>query len=232
MFQNFGQQLYKSFIEGDRYMLYLQGLGQTMKITLGALLLGIILGSLVAIVKVYARDYKALRPLTWLCDIYVTIIRGTPMTVQLLIIYYVVFASAKFNMAPYIAMFAFGLNSGAYVSEIVRGGILAVDIGQTEAGRSLGLTTNQTMAHIVLPQAIKNILPALANEVVTLVKESSICSTMGMTELMFGAKQVASNTLITIGPYVMAGVIYFAINYPAGKLIEMLERRMRRGDQR
>lgn len=144
MFNNFGQQLYDNIILNDRYMLYLKGLGRSMYITLGALLLGVLLGCVVAIVKVYAKDYKALKPVSWLCDGYVTLIRGTPMTVQLLIIYYIVFASAKISAGPYIAMFAFGLNSGAYVSEIVRGGILSVDIGQTEAGRSLGMTANQT----------------------------------------------------------------------------------------
>jgi His/Glu/Gln/Arg/opine family amino acid ABC transporter permease subunit len=231
MFQNFGQQLYKSFIEGDRYMLYLQGLGQTMKITLGALLLGIILGSLVAIVKVYARDYKALRPLTWLCDIYVTIIRGTPMTVQLLIIYYVVFASAKFNMAPYIAMFAFGLNSGAYVSEIVRGGILAVDIGQTEAGRSLGLTTNQTMAHIVLPQAIKNILPALGNEIIVLFKETSIVGYIAIQDLTKAAEKIYTK-IFSPAPLLIAAVMYLVIVMLMTWGLRVLERRLGKSDRR
>lgn len=231
MFQNFGQQLYKSFIEGDRYMLYLQGLGQTLKITFGALLLGIILGSLVAIVKVYVRDYKALRPLTWLCDIYVTVIRGTPMTVQLLIIYYVVFASAKFNMAPYIAMFAFGLNSGAYVSEIVRGGILAVDIGQTEAGRSLGLTANQTMAHIVLPQALKNILPSLGNEIIVLFKETSIVGYIAIQDLTKAAEKIYTKTFSAV-PLLIAAVIYLVVVMLMTWGLNVLERRLGKSDRR
>jgi His/Glu/Gln/Arg/opine family amino acid ABC transporter permease subunit len=231
MFQNFGQQLYKSFIESDRYMLYLQGLGQTLKITIGALLMGIILGSLVAVIKVYVRDYKALRPLTWLCDTYVTIIRGTPMTVQLLIIYYVVFASAKFNMAPYIAMFAFGLNSGAYVSEIVRGGILAVDIGQTEAGRSLGLTTNQTMAHIVLPQAIKNILPALGNEIIVLFKETSIVGYIAIQDLTKAAEKIYTK-IFSPAPLLIAAVMYLIVVMLMTWGLRVLERRLGKSDRR
>ena len=126
---------------------------------------------------------------------------------------------------------ALALNSSAYVAEIFRGGILAVDIGQTEAARSLGLTSWASMQLVVLPQAIKNVLPALANEIVTMVKESSICSTLGMAELMFAAKTVAGATYITLAPYTVAALIYFCINYPASKAIEAIERRMRRGDK-
>ena len=231
MFQNFGQQLYKSFIEGDRYMMYLQGLAETMKITLGALLMGIILGSLVAIVKVYTKEYKALRPVNWLCDIYVTIIRGTPMTVQLLIIYYVVFATAPFRMAPYIAIFAFGLNSGAYVSEIIRGGIQAVDIGQTEAGRSLGMTTNQTMWNIVLPQAIKNILPALGNEIIVLFKETSIVGYIAIQDLTKAAEKIYTKTYSAV-PLLIAAVIYLAVVMLMTWGLRVLERRLGKSDRR
>ena len=126
---------------------------------------------------------------------------------------------------------ALALNSSAYVAEIFRAGILAVDKGQTEAARSLGLSAWQSMKLVVLPQAIKNILPALANELVTMVKESSICSVLGMSELIWGAKTVASTTYKTLSPYVLAALVYFAINYPASKAIEAVERRMRRGDK-
>ena len=126
---------------------------------------------------------------------------------------------------------ALALNSSAYVAEIFRAGILAVDAGQTEAARSLGLSSWQSMRLVVLPQAIKNILPTLANEIVTMVKESSICSTIGMMDLMWGAKNVAATTFISVGPYMVAALIYFCINYPAGKAIEAIERRMRRGDK-
>ena len=127
---------------------------------------------------------------------------------------------------------ALALNSSAYVAEIFRAGILAVDAGQTEAARSLGLSSAAAMFKVVLPQAVKNVLPALANEVITMVKESSICSMLGMMELMWAAKTVAATTYITIGPYVVAALVYFCINYPASKAIEAIERRMRRGDKR
>ena len=216
------------FIRGVEYTLLLS-------------VVGVLLAVIPALVLALMRLSKS-RILRCVSGAYIAVFRSTPLLVQLSLVYFGVFYAIKIpsyylfgfvNIAMFIpGVVALALNSSAYVAEIFRAGILAVDKGQTEAARSLGMTQWQTMQHVVLPQAIKNILPALANEVVTLVKESSICSTMGMTELMFGAKQVASNTLITIGPYVMAGVIYFAINYPAGKLIEMLERRMRRGDQR
>ncbi len=231
MFNNFGKQLYDNIIAGDRYMLYFRGLGRSMYITLGALLLGVILGCLVAIVKVYSKDYKALRPVSWLCDGYVTLIRGTPMTVQLLIIYYVVFATAKANMAPYIAMFAFGLNSGAYVSEIVRGGILSVDIGQTEAGRSLGLTSNQTMWHIVLPQAIKTILPSLGNELIVLFKETAIVGYIAIQDLTKAADLIRSRTYSPV-PLLAAAVLYLIVVMIMTWGLNALERRLAKSDRR
>ena len=173
---------------------------------------------------------------------YIALFRSTPLLVQLALIYYGLFGVAGIqlpsiyvlgyiNLAQFVpGAVALALNSAAYVAEIFRGGILAVDKGQTEAARSLGLTQWQAMKFVVLPQAIKNILPALANEVITMVKESSICSTYGMMELMWGAKTVAATTYITLGPYVLAAIIYFCVNFPASKAIEAIERRMRRGD--
>lgn len=173
---------------------------------------------------------------------YIALFRSTPLLVQLALIYYGLFGVAGIqlpsiyvlgyiNLAQFVpGAVALALNSAAYVAEIFRGGILAVDKGQTEAARSLGLTQWQAMKFVVLPQAIKNILPALANEVITMVKESSICSTYGMMELMWGAKTVAATTYVTLGPYVLAAIIYFCVNFPASKAIEAVERRMRRGD--
>ena len=172
---------------------------------------------------------------------YIAVFRSTPLLVQLSIIYFGLFGAITIpritilgfvDISRFIpGVVALALNSSAYVAEIFRGGILAVDIGQTEASRSLGLSAWSTMQLVVLPQAIKNVLPALANEIVTMVKESSICSMLGMVELMFAAKTVASTTYISLGPYVVAALIYFAINYPASKAIEAIERRMRRGDK-
>ena len=172
---------------------------------------------------------------------YIAVFRSTPLLVQLSIIYFGLF---QFINLPRYLLFGFiainrfvpgvvalALNSSAYVAEIFRAGILAVDAGQTEAARSLGLSSAQAMKLVVLPQAVKNVLPALGNEVVTMVKESSICSTLGMVELMFAAKTVATSTYISLAPYVLAALMYFCITYPAGKAIEALERRMRRGDK-
>ena len=173
---------------------------------------------------------------------YIAVFRSTPMLVQLYIVYYGLFGVGGItlpnfyilgyiNLAQFIpGVVALALNSSAYVAEIFRGGILAVDKGQMEAARSLGLTQWQGMKFVVLPQAIKNILPSLANEIITMVKESSICSVIGMMELMWGATTVATTTYVTLGPYVVAALVYFCINFPASKAIEAIERRMRRGD--
>ena len=173
---------------------------------------------------------------------YIAIFRSTPLLVQLSIIYFGLFG--VINIPNKILLFGFislsrflpgvvalALNSSAYVAEIFRGGILAVDIGQTEAARSLGLSSWKCLKLVVLPQAIKNVLPALASEIVTMVKESSICMTLGMAEIMFAAKTIAGATYITLAPYTVAAIIYFLINYPASKGIEAIERRMRRGDR-
>ena len=181
-------------------------------------------------------------PLRFLSTVYVELFRATPMVVQIFLIFYVVFADIKilpgFKLFGFIrfdrffpAVVALALNSGAYLSEIIRSGIQSIDGGQTEAARSLGLSSWQSMRLVVLPQAIKNVLPALANEVVTMVKESSICSVLGMAEIMYTAQAVAGNSYITLSPYVLAAIIYFCINYPASKAIEAIERRMRRGDK-
>ena len=172
---------------------------------------------------------------------YISVFRSTPLMVQLYIIYYGIFGVVRIpstvilgfiDISRFIpGVVALAVNSSAYVAEIFRAGILAVDKGQTEAARSLGLSAWQSMRLVVLPQAIKNILPALANEVVTMVKESSICSVLGMSELIWGAKTVASTTYKTLSPYVLAALIYFMINFPASKAIEAVERRMRRGDK-
>ena len=172
---------------------------------------------------------------------YIAIFRSTPLLVQLMIIYYGVFSwitIPRFLIFGFIdasrfipGVVALALNSSAYVAEIFRAGILAVDNGQMEAARSLGLSQGQSMRLVVLPQAIKNVLPALANEVITMVKESSVCMVLGMAEIMFTAQTIGGSTMITIGPYIIAALIYFLITYPTSKVIEKIERRMRRGDK-
>ena len=172
---------------------------------------------------------------------YIAVFRSTPLLVQLMIIYYGVFSwitIPRFLIFGFIdasrfipGVVALALNSSAYVAEIFRAGILAVDNGQMEAARSLGLSQGQSMRLVVLPQAIKNVLPALANEVITMVKESSVCMVLGMAEIMFTAQTIGGSTMITIGPYMLAAFIYFLITYPTSKVIEKIERRMRRGDK-
>ena len=226
------EQFYNNFVADDRFVKYiLGGLKTTLLVTLFAVLLGIFLGFLVGTVRsTYERTGK-LGVLNVFCRAYLSVIRGTPVTVQLMITYYLIFSSPD-SSKLLCAILAFGINSGAYVAEIFRAGILAVDSGQTEAARSLGLSQWQAMKLVVLPQAVKNVLPALANEVVTMVKESSVCSAYGMGELMFAAKNVSGTTLISVGPFVFIALIYFCINFPASKAIEAIERRMRRGDKR
>ena len=215
---------------------FLKGVGYTLLLAVVSVLLAVIPALLLAIMRLSKN--KVVKGLS---GAYIAVFRSTPLLVQLSIIYFGLFGAISIPRVTILGfvdisrfipgVVALALNSSAYVAEIFRGGILAVDIGQTEASRSLGLTAWSTMELVVLPQAIKNVLPALANEIVTMVKESSICSMLGMVELMFAAKTVASTTYISLGPYVVAAVIYFCINYPASKAIEAIERRMRRGDK-
>lgn len=214
---------------------FLRGFEYTLLLAVVSVLLAIIPALLLALMRLSKNKL-----IKCISGAYIAAFRSTPLLVQLSIIYFGLF---HYIELPRTLLFGFiainrfipgvvalALNSSAYVAEIFRGGILAVDKGQMEAARSLGLTQWQGMRFVVLPQAIKNILPALANEVVTMVKESSICSVIGMMELMWGAKTVATTTYVTLGPYVFAAVIYFCINFPASKAIEAVERRMRRGD--
>jgi len=215
---------------------FIQGVEYTLLLAVVSVLLAIIPALLLALMRLSKN--KVIKALS---GAYIALFRSTPLLVQLSIIYFGLFGVITI---PRVVIFGFvdlsrfvpgvvalALNSSAYVAEIFRAGILAVDSGQMEAARSLGLSKMQSMRLVVLPQAIKNVLPALANEIITMVKESSICSMLGMGELMFGAKSVASATYITLAPYTLAALIYFCINYPASKAIEAIERRMRRGDK-
>ena len=221
-----------------KYTIYFaQGILYTLLLSIVAVALAVLPALGLALMRLSKN--KVLKTLS---GAYIALFRSTPLLVQLALIYYGLFGVAGIqlpsiyvlgyiNLAQFVpGAVALALNSAAYVAEIFRGGILAVDKGQMEAARSLGLTQWQGMKFVVLPQAIKNILPALANEVITMVKESSICSTYGMMELMWGAKTVAATTYVTLGPYVLAAIIYFCVNFHAIKAIEAVERRMRRGD--
>ena len=214
---------------------FVEGIVYTLLLSIVAVALAVIPALLLALMRLSKnRLVKAIS------GAYIAVFRSTPLLVQLMIIYFGLFGFIRIpsiqigfiDLSRFIpGVVALAINSSAYVAEIFRAGILAVDIGQTEAARSLGMTGAMSMRLVVLPQAIKNILPALANELITMVKESSICMTLGMAELMWGAKTVAGTTYITIAPYVLAAIIYFCINFPASKGIEAIERRMRRGDK-
>ena len=215
---------------------FVQGVEYTLLLAIVSVSLAVIPAMLLALMRL-SRN-KVVKTIS---GAYIAVFRSTPMLVQLSIIYFGLFGVISIprvtilgfvDLSRFIpGVVALALNSSAYVAEIFRAGILAVDAGQMEAARSLGLSKWQGMKLVVLPQAIKNVLPTLANEVVTMVKESSICSMLGMAELMFGAKAVASTTYISLAPYTLAALIYFCINYPASKAIEAVERRMRRGDR-
>ena len=215
---------------------FVDGVLNTLALSVAAVLLAVIPALVLALMRLSKN--KLIHTIS---GAYIAVFRSTPLLVQLTIIYFGIFSSIiqvpritvgfiRLNMfIPFVV--ALALNSSAYVAEIFRAGILAVDSGQTEAARSLGLSQWQAMKLVVLPQAIKNVLPALANEVVTMVKESSICSTYGMMELTWAARNVARTTT-SVGPFVLVAAIYFCINFPASKAIEAIERRMRRGDKR
>ena len=216
--------------------MFIEGIEFTLLLAVVSVLLAVIPALVLALMRLSRSKI-----IKGLAGAYIALFRSTPLLVQLAIVYFGPFGA--FN--PRVTLFGFlsldtfipccvalALNSSAYVAEIFRAGILAVDAGQMEAARSLGMSKWQGMRMVVLPQAIKNVLPALANEIVTMVKESSICCTLGICDLMFAAKATAGATFITLGPYTLAAAIYFCINFPASKIIEAIERRMRRGDIR
>ena len=232
MFDNLGQQIYNTLIANDRWTMFLDGLLVTLMIAGIAVLMGVVIGSVVAIAKVNALRNKRLKWLNVICDIYLTVIRGTPVLVQLLIMYYIIFAAAPIEMAPYVAALAFGINSGAYVAEIVRSGIMAVPRGQMEAGRSLGLTNGMTMRTIIFPQAIKNILPALGNEFIVLFKETSIVGYVAVTDLTRAAELVRSRTMDAFVPLIFIALVYLGIVLLITWALRKLEKKLARSDVR
>ncbi|MBE5824336.1 MAG: amino acid ABC transporter permease [Butyrivibrio sp.] len=219
-----------AFITGERWKLYISGLGITLEIALFAGILGIIIGTVAALMKLSTTEDGKPTVLNYIATVYVDVIRGTPSVLQLLIMWFIVMESS--NNGILVASLSFGINSGAYVSEIVRGGILAVDKGQMEAGRSLGLSKAKTMRYIVLPQAMKNVIPPLGNEFITLVKETAIVGYVSLSDLTRVANQIASRTYDAFMPLIGAAAIYFIVIKILTILLGKLERRMRRSDIR
>lgn len=239
-FINLAEDFYKNIIEYDRWLLLAQGLGNTMVMTAGALLIGVVIGILIAVTRsVWETNGSKMQPgvgkfllraLDGFFTVYTTVFRGTPMMVQLLLMTFVILKGIPYAML--VAIISFGLNSGAYVAEIFRGGILSIDKGQMEAGRSIGLTYAQTMWHIIAPQVIKNVLPTLANEFITLIKETSIAAYAGVMELTMAGNRIRGQTFSDFMPLIAVAVIYLVIVMILTKLVGILERRLRQSDAR
>lgn len=218
-----------NFVTDERWKYITDGLKVTLEVTFLAVLIGIVLGLLVAIVRsTYEKTHK-LKILNFICQIYITVIRGTPTVVQLLIIYFVVFASMDVSKV-FVAVMAFGMNSGAYVAEIFRSGIMSIDQGQFEAGRSLGFNYAQTMIYIIMPQAFKNVLPALGNEFIVLLKETSISGYIALQDLTKGGDIIRSRTYDAFMPLIAVALIYLVMVMIFTKLVALLERRLRNSD--
>ena len=207
----------------------LDGLKNTIIITLGALLIGIVLGTAVAVIKFLAEERPALKPLAWLCNVYVTVVRGVPVVVLLLIFYFVILRSADGIVTGIVA---FGINSGAYMAEIIRGGINAVDGGQTEAARSLGFNRMAAMRFVVLPQAVKNILPAIGNEMIALLKETAVAGYVAVQDLTRAANLIRNNTYDALNPLLATAIVYLTMVVLLTALLKKLEVRLRRSDVR
>ena len=240
MWESLKMGFYQTFILEDNYQYFVKGLGTTLTVTVFALVIGVIIGVLVAIIR-SAHDQQPekkkglpLKILNGICKVYLTVIRGTPMMVQLLIMWFVVWASARSTDSNMMkcAILAFGINSGAYVAEIFRSGIMSIDKGQMEAGRSVGLTYASTMRYIIIPQAFKNVLPALGNELITLVKETSVVTVIGLRDLTKGAMIVQSKTYQALVPYVAIAAIYLVIVMFLTWIMGKMERRLRESDLR
>ena len=237
-FESFKADFILNFVEDNRWKYLLNGLGTTLKITIVAVLIGIVIGTLIAIVRSTWDQNKAtmrrgigralLGIVNAVCQLYLTVIRGTPVVVQLMIIYYVIFASSDNGVA--VAMLAFGINSGAYVAEIIRGGIMAIDRGKLEAGRSLGFNFVQTMRYVIIPQALKNVLPALANEFIVLLKETSVAGYVAVTDLTKGGDIIRSRTYAPFLPLIAVALIYLVMVVFFTWLVGKLERRLRSSD--
>ena len=223
--QNLADRFYTNFISENRWKYIADGFVVTVEVTFFAVLIGIILGFLIAVIRSTHDKTGKLKITDLICKVYLTVIRGTPSVLQLLIIYFVVFGSVNISKVL-VAIIAFGINSGAYVAEVIRSGIMSVDKGQTEAGRSLGFTYAQTMIYIILPQALKNVLPALGNEVIVLLKETSICGYIALQDLTKGGDIIRSRTYDAFMPLIAVAFIYLIMVMLLQRLVAGLERRL------
>ena len=229
MLQTFQERFYDNFIQDDRWNYIWEGLTVTLRVTLFAVILGIVIGFLIAIIRSTYDKTGKMKILNFICSVYLTVIRGTPVVVQLLIIYFVIFGSVDINKIV-VAIMAFGINSGAYVAEIFRSGIMSIDNGQFEAGRSLGFNYTQTMRYIIMPQAFKNVLPALGNEFIVLLKKTSVSGYIALQDLTKGGDIIRSRTYDAFMPLLAVALIYLVMVMIFTKLVNILERRLRSSD--
>ena len=227
-FTNWGAKLASTFLEDDRYMMLVDGLRNTVIITLGALCIGIVIGALVAIIKYCGEGSHAMKPLCVLCDVYTTVVRGIPVVVLLLIFYFVIMQSTN---GITVGIVTFGINSGAYMAELMRSGIGAVDAGQMEAGRSLGMSRIQTTIHVILPQAMKNILPAIGNEMIALLKETAVAGYVAVQDLTRAGNLIRNNTFDAFNPLMVVALTYLIIVVALTRLLAVLEKRLHKGDR-
>lgn len=227
-----GKLFFSNFIKDRRYMMLVKGLGATLEMTLIAGAIGIVIGLMLSLIRVAYRGGAKIGVLNFIANLYITVIRGTPAMVQLLIWNFTIFGSVRDFDTTLIASIAFGLNSGAYVAEIFRAGIESLDPGQMEAGRSLGMSYRQTMTKIVLPQAFKHTLPMLFNELITLIKETSVAGYIGIDDLTRGGQNIQALTLDPSQPLMMVALIYLVIVLGLTQIMGKLERRLARSDRR
>lgn len=225
----FKRKFVQNFIDDHRYRYLLNGLKVTLQIAILAVILGIVLGFIIAVIRSTHDKTGKLKILNFFAKVYLTVIRGTPVLVQLMISYYVIFTAPDVSKV-FVAVIAFGINSGAYVAEIVRSGIMSIDNGQFEAGRSLGFNYVQTMIYIILPQAFKNVLPALSNEFIVLLKETSVAGYIGIEDLTKGGDIIRSRTFEALFPLIAVAIIYLVIVMILTFLVSRLERRLRNSD--
>ena len=221
-------QLHSTFIEGNNYLMLIDGIKNTFIITIFALAIGFMIGILISVIKFFADGNRALKPLAWICNFYVTAIRGIPVVVLLLIFYFVILKSSAGIVT---AIVAFGINSGAYTAEIIRSGIAAVDFGQMEAAVSLGMPRLKAMVFIIMPQAIKNILPAIGNEMISLLKETSVAGYVAVQDLTRAANLIRNNTFDSFNPLMLTAVVYLSLVVIMTALLNKLEKHLHKSDR-
>ena len=219
----------ETIVETGYYKWLLDGFGNTLLITVGALLIGVVIGTVIAVVKYFGEDVPAMKPLCWLCDLYTTVIRGIPVVVLLLITFFIIFASSDNGVM--VAIITFGINSGAYMAELIRGGIQAVDKGQMEAGRSLGLSKLQTMAKIIFPQAVRYILPAIGNEMIALLKETSVAGYVAVRDVTKAGDQIRNLTYDSVSPLMTVALTYLALVVLMTALLNVIEKGLAKSDK-